>query len=131
MSVLSVPVSTSIMTSVMPLPLGLPQRPEAGANLVDHQLGLFPRGKVPAFIELVVMNQFWICSLRPAPRSRIELVGENAHRDRDLGNSLHGKERRQFVFPVQPGAGDPCVGQPREGDVVQDVVTRKAGGFSC
>jgi IstB-like ATP binding protein len=40
---------------------------------------LFPRSKVSTFVELVVMDQFGIRPLCPAPRGWIEFVREDAH----------------------------------------------------
>ena len=38
---------------------------------------------MPALIQLVVVDEFGICPLRPAPRGCIDLVGKDAHRSRD------------------------------------------------
>jgi hypothetical protein len=42
-----------------------------------------PRPQVPAFVELVVMDEFGIRPLRPTPRGWIEFVGKDAHGNRD------------------------------------------------
>jgi Pyridine nucleotide-disulphide oxidoreductase, dimerisation domain len=62
----------------------LPQRLERCAHLSGEQLRLFPGGEVTAFGEPVVMDQLRVGPLGPAPRRRVELVGEDAHGDRDL-----------------------------------------------
>src|SRR5438046_8587270 len=63
--------------------LHLPQRLEPYAHLVHQKLRLFPRRKVPALVELVVMDEPGIRPLRPAPRCRDDLVRKEAHRNRD------------------------------------------------
>jgi len=59
-------------------------------------LWLFPGRKVPAFVDLVVMDQLGIRPLGPAPWSRIELVGEDAHGRRDH-DAFDGEERRPLA----------------------------------
>ena len=59
------------------------QRSEARANLFGKQLRLFPGRKVAAFLHLVVMNQFGIRPLCPTLRRWTDLVGEDAHGNRD------------------------------------------------
>jgi hypothetical protein len=48
---------------------------------------------VPALGELVEVNELGVRLLRPAPRSRIEFVGEDAYGGRDH-DALDGEERR-------------------------------------
>jgi hypothetical protein len=50
------------------------------------ELGLFPGRKVPAFVKLVIVDEFGIRPLCPASRDLIDLVREDAHgnRDRDI-----------------------------------------------
>src|SRR5512132_3738714 len=74
------------------------------------------------------MNELRIRLLRPALRSRIELVGEDRHPNRDLDTL--DVEERQMALPVEAGRGDSGVRQPVVGDVVEDVVTRKASRIS-
>ena len=85
---------------------------------------------MPAFVELVVMDEFGIGTLRPTPRRRIELVGKDAHGNRD-GNSL-GVEIPEFppILPIETGPGKRRVRQPGERDVVEDVVAREALGLT-
>src|SRR5262245_5036252 len=61
----------------------LAQWPKAHTNLFREELRLFPRREVPALVELVVVDELRVRLLRPTPRERIELVGENADGDRD------------------------------------------------
>ena len=49
----------------------------------EEELRLFPGREVPAFVELVVVDEFGIRPLRPAPRGWIEFVREDAHGNRD------------------------------------------------
>jgi hypothetical protein len=82
---------------------------------------LFPGGEVAAAVEPVVVDEVGrVGALGPAPGGLVQLVGEHADGDRD-GDGL-GVEEPGGVLPVQPGGGDPGVGQPVQGDVVQQVV---------
>ena len=49
----------------------------------EKKLRLLPGREVPAFVELVVVDQFGIRPLRPAPRGCIDLVRKDAHGNRD------------------------------------------------
>ena len=83
-----------------------------------------------AFLNLVVMNKFGIRPLCPTPRGWIELVREDAHSNRD--GDAFGIEKPEFspILPIETGARKRRVRQPGDGDVVEDVVTREAFGFS-
>jgi hypothetical protein len=48
---------------------------------------------VPAFVELVVMDEFRIRPLCPTPRGLIELTGKDAHGNRD-GDILDVEKRK-------------------------------------
>src|SRR6266849_5246293 len=102
----------------------LAQRSEARANLFRKELRLFPGRKVPAFLHLVVMDQFGIHPLCPAPRGWIEFVREDAHGNRD--GDAFGVEIPEFVLPIETGARKRRVRQPGDRDVVEDVVAREA-----
>jgi hypothetical protein len=80
---------------------------------------------VAALVELVVMDELGIRPLCPAPRGRVDLVGEGAHGDRDL-DALDVEEGRACGVPVEARRGDRRVRQPVERDVVEDVVARQA-----
>jgi len=62
---------------------------------------------VPAFVELVVMDEFGIRALCPAPRSFIELVGKDAHGNRD-GDVLWVEEAEP-IFPIEASRRNPRV----------------------
>src|SRR2546428_13835124 len=80
----------------------LPQRAERRPQVLGEERRLFPRREVPAFVVLLVVDQVGIRPLRPAPRGRIELVGEDAHGHRDGGvDALDGEERRTPALPVE------------------------------
>ena len=80
-----------------------------------------------AAIEPVVMDEVvGIRALCPAPRGLIELIGEDADRERD-GN-VFGVEKGRLVLPVETRRRDPGVGQPVERDVVEDVVSGEIAG---
>src|SRR5689334_10805365 len=85
----------------------LAKRPEPLADLVDEQLGLLPGGKVPALVELVVMDEVGIGLLGPAPRHLIELVRKDAYGYGD-GDALRVEEA-ELVFPIETSRGDPRV----------------------
>src|SRR5438477_9430282 len=111
-----------------PLLAGLAKRPERRADLLSEQLRLFPRREVAASVEPVVMNQFGICSLCPTPWGCIDLIWKDAHGNRD-GDVFRG-EKGKLAFPIQTSRRDPRVRQPVERDVVDDVISRKALGFT-
>src|SRR5262245_20185521 len=102
------------------------KRFEARANLFAEELRLLKRGEVPALREAVVVDQLRIRTFGPAPRSLIELVGEDAHGRRD-GDALGGEIAALAPeFPVETGAGNRRVREPGDRDVVENVVARKA-----
>src|SRR6267154_6732801 len=74
------------------------------------------------------MDEFGIRFLYPAPRSGVDLIGINADGNRD-GDVLGG-EKGKLVFPIQTSRGDRRVRQPVEGDVVENVISRKALGLA-
>src|SRR5262249_31672039 len=75
------------------------------------------------------VDELGIRLLRPAPWSRIELVGEDAHGRRE-GHALRAEIRFAPVLPVETGAGKSRVRQPGDRDVVEDVVAREAFGYA-
>src|SRR5580704_10525002 len=88
------------------------------------------RSKVSTFVELVVMDEFGIRPLRAAPRAWIEFVREDAHGNRD--GDAFGIEIPESapILRIETGARKRRVRQPRDRDVVEDVVAREAFGFS-
>ena len=95
----------------------------------EKSLRLFPGREVPAFVELVVVDELRIRLLCPAPRGWIEFVREDAHGNRD-GDALDSEERRLLVLPIETAARKRRVRQPGDRDVVEDVVAREALGLS-
>ena len=73
------------------------------------------------------MNEFGIRLLRPAPRSRIEFVREDAHGNRD-GDTFGIEIPFAPILPIETGARKRSVRQPGDRDVVEDVVAREALG---
>src|SRR5580704_13194017 len=71
------------------------------------------------------MDQFWKRPLRPASWSRIEFVRKHAHGSRD-NDASHAEERITLVFPIEASPRERRIRQPRERDVVQNVVSREA-----
>src|SRR4051794_31420601 len=110
----------------------LPERFERLAHLLAEDLRLFPGREVAAFFEAVVVNQFGIRLLCPAPGGCVDLVGEGADGNRDL--DAHGVEeaarRMVRVVPIELRRGDRGVRQPIERDVVEDVVSRQSLSLS-
>src|SRR5260370_25971437 len=98
------------------------QRLERRAQVRHQQLWLFPRREVPAFVELVVIDELGIRPLRPASRGLIELLRKGAHGSRD--GDVFRSEKRQLALPIETRRRDRRVRQPIERDVVEDVVSR-------
>ena len=74
-----------------------------------------------ALVELVVVQEVvGVGAFCPAAWGLVELVGEDADGVGD-GDGF-GVEEVGFVFPVEAGGGDAGVGEPVEGDVVEQVV---------
>src|SRR4051812_37259232 len=90
----------------------LPQRAERLSQLGGEQLGLLPRREVAAFVEPVVVDQLGVGPLRPASRRRVDLVGKDAHSDRDR-DALRIEEG-ELVLPVEAGGGGRRGWQPVE-----------------
>src|SRR4051794_3943213 len=79
----------------------LPHRPESGAKLRAEELGLFPGREVPALGDPVVVNEVGVRLLRPALRSLVELLREDADSDRDLRAHALDAEERELVLRVK------------------------------
>ena len=75
-----------------------------------------------ALRQPVVVDQFGIGTLRPAPRSGVDLVREDADPDRQV-DTLGGEER-ELALPIETSRRDRRVRQPVECDIVEDVVAR-------
>src|SRR5690348_12970906 len=102
---------------------GAAQGSEGCSQLLGEELRLFPSRKVPAFGQLVVVNEVGIRPLRPAARTLIELVGEHAYSDGNL-HAL-GDEVAVLVLPVEARSRDAGVRQPEERNVVENVIARQ------
>jgi hypothetical protein len=70
----------------------LTQWSETCAQLFHQELWLFPGGKVPPCIELVVVDELGIRPFGPTARRCIDLVRKHAHSDRD-GDAFRCEER--------------------------------------
>ena len=101
----------------------LAERSKRSTDLFGEELRLFPRRKVPAFLDLVVMDEFGIRPLCPTPRGLILLARKDAHGYRN-GDAL-GVEKAAFIFPVETRRRDSRVRQPITRDVVEELVTRE------
>jgi hypothetical protein len=104
------------------------ERATARAQLLGEELRLFARREVPALFELVVVDEFGIRALCPTLRRWTDLVGKDAHGNRD-GDGLDAQIRK-LILPVKTRPGKRRVRQPRERDVVEDVVSCETGRFS-
>src|ERR1700675_876271 len=74
------------------------------------------------------MDEFGICFLYPAPRSSVDLIGINA--DGNRNGDVLGGEKGKLVSQIQTSRRDRRVRQPVEGDVVENVISRKALGLA-
>jgi len=76
---------------------------------------------VPAFVYLVVVDEFVICPLGPSSRGLIVLAGKDAHRgrDRDIGRVI----KVEMKFPIETARGNRRVRQPVEGEVVEYIIS--------
>src|SRR5215469_13932638 len=83
---------------------------------------------MPALVELVVVDEIGVRLLCPTPRGLILLVRKHAHRNGD-GDALCGEEG-ELVLRVDTSRRNRGVSQPKERDVIEDIVWRKAPGLS-
>src|ERR1700681_3516264 len=120
------PVTITVFRS---LAIRLAQRFEPRAHFTDEDLRLFPGRKVAAFVDPVLVNEFGIRTLCPAPRGWIEFVREDAHGTRD-GDAFRIEIPFARLLPIETSARKRCVRQPGDRDVVEDVVAREAFGLS-
>jgi len=67
----------------MRLTVHLAERAEPRAQLGGVEIRLLPGGEVPASVDLVEVHEVGVRLLGPASRSRVDLVREDAHGDRD------------------------------------------------
>src|ERR1700674_4244208 len=74
------------------------------------------------------MDEFWVRPLCPTPRRGVDLIWKDADGNRD-GDVLR-REKGKLVFPIQTSRRDRRVRQPVEGDVVENVISRKALGLA-
>src|SRR5258708_15864567 len=74
------------------------------------------------------MDEVGIRWLYQAPRSGEDVIGKDADGNRDGG--VLGGEKGKVVFQIQTSRRDRRVRQPVEGDVVENVISRKALGLA-
>src|ERR1700680_5237014 len=120
------PVTITVFRS---LAIRLAQRFECSPQLLREELWLLPGRKVPAFGEPVVVNEFGIRPLCPAPRGWIEFVREEAHGNRD-GDAFRIEIPFAPILPVETGARKRRVTVGGDRDVVENVVACEAFGLS-
>jgi hypothetical protein len=78
---------------------------------------------VPAFINLVVIDEFVISALCPTPRGFIVFARKDGHRSRD--GDVDGVVKADLIFPIKASRRNRGVRQPVERDVVENVVSCK------
>ena len=85
---------------------------------------------MPAFVELVVVDEFGIRAFRPARRSLVQLFREDAHGNRD-GDAFDSEERNLALecLPIEASPGNRGVRQPGKRDVVEDIISCQAFGL--
>src|SRR5258708_12452052 len=86
------------------------ERSKRGTDLFREKFRLFPGRKVPALVQLVVMDEFGIRPLCPTPRGCIDLVWKDPHRNR-VGDVL-GVKKRYLFFPIAPTRLHPRIPNP-------------------
>src|ERR1051325_2072322 len=74
------------------------QGPERRPELGREELRLLPRREVPAFVDLVVVDELGIRLLGPAPRRLILLAWKDRHGYRDL--DAFDVEKAALIFPI-------------------------------
>src|SRR5271156_1782329 len=99
-------------------------RLEARANVFAKELRLFPGGKVAADVVLLVIDEFRIRLLRPAPRRRVYLVRKRA----DANGNSHALDVKEaeLILPIEAARRNTRLRQPVKGDVIENVIARKA-----
>ena len=106
----------------------LTQRTEACSHILRERLRVLPRREVASTRVILVVRQIWIGFFGPLSRDWGELIREVAHHDRD-GDLLRIEEGKRAVrveaFPVQVSGRYSGAGQPVEGDIVENVVSRQ------
>src|ERR1700729_3254085 len=93
------------------------QRLERRANVFAEELRLFPGGKVAADVVLLVIDEFGIGFLRPAPRCRIDLARVPAHADR--ARAALDVEVAALIIRIESRRRNGRVRQPVERDVIE------------
>src|SRR5688572_20724057 len=113
--------------------VGLAQRSEARSNFFREELRLFPRRKVAALGNLVVVNEFRIGPFCPTARNGIDLVRKDAHGHWD-GDALDVEESQLVCscddLPIETRGRNPGVRQPVMRDAVEHVVACEAFSLS-
>src|SRR5688572_23052670 len=83
--------------------LDLPLRSERHSDLRE-ELRLFPGCKMPAFVELVVVDEVGVRLLHPILRRVVELARKRARRSR--GPEALRREEAELSLPVETGRGN-------------------------
>src|SRR5689334_2315209 len=96
---------------------------EGSPHFLDEQVRLFPGREVAALGEAPIMEQLGIGLFGPALRRLVDLIGEGAdgHRNLDAPDVEKAALVHMGIIPVKPRRGDGGVGQPVEGDIVEEI----------
>src|SRR5260221_2194710 len=93
--------STKVLSSMVISPCRSAKRFERSSEFLGENRRLLPCREVPALLRLVVVNELWVGSLGPTPRSLVLLAAEDAHGCGDL-HGFHVEETA-LVFPIETG----------------------------
>jgi hypothetical protein len=88
---------------------------------VKIELRLLPGRIVPAFVNLIVIDEFVIGPLCPTPRGLVVLPRKDAHSSRD--EDVDCVVKVEVGFPIEASRRNRRVRQPVERDVVEHVVS--------
>src|SRR5215813_10190232 len=106
----AVPAALSVTTIAFIWDLPSTKRLKGRSELSHEDHWLLPCREVAALLDLVVIEQFGICPLRPAAWSLVLLAGEDSHGHRDLDTL--GIEEAALVLPIDTGGRDSRIRQP-------------------
>src|SRR4029450_7838819 len=96
-----------------------------------QEFRLLPGGEMGALVVTPVEDEVRIGLAGPALGRLVDFVAEGAHAGRQghaarIEEAAFGASR----FPIEPGGRDRRVGEPVEGDIVEDIVAGQARLFS-
>src|SRR5438445_8345572 len=107
----------------------LSQWSKCGSQFFREELWLFPGGKVSSPVFFVVVAEVPVGFLDPAVWGAEDLIGKDGYGDKDFDvwrcdARGCGRCSCSSALPVGARGGGPRVGEPVEGDVVENIVSR-------